>query len=159
MKKIEWRLNQKNGIELVEPNDNLSKAYIKKAEDALKASTALENNKDWKISSLYYTMYFSLYAILIKLGIKCEIHSCTIEFMNQHLSDYYNNEDTNLLKKSMKARIDAQYYTDRNISDEQYKNIQEEAPKFLIKSKETIHKLTEDKTKDIREKLIQLNKK
>ena len=58
MTTIDWCKKQKNGIELREPNDDLAKAYIKKAEDSLSASLVLSNNKDWKISSLYYTMYF-----------------------------------------------------------------------------------------------------
>ncbi|MCH8329263.1 MAG: hypothetical protein IIB81_02630, partial [Nanoarchaeota archaeon] len=100
MEKIEWCMKQKNGIEVVEPNENLSKAYIKKAEDALKAAASLKGNKDWEISSLYYTMYFSLYSILMRIGIKCEIHSCTIEFMRQFLQEHFNDDDFFLIKKS-----------------------------------------------------------
>ena len=36
MDKIKWCLKQKNGLELVEPNEELAKAYIKKAEDSLR---------------------------------------------------------------------------------------------------------------------------
>ncbi|PIN93987.1 hypothetical protein COU54_00740 [Candidatus Pacearchaeota archaeon CG10_big_fil_rev_8_21_14_0_10_31_24] len=57
---IDWCKKQKNGIELVEFNEDLAKAYIKKAEDSLGASLNLNNNQDWKVSSLYYTMYFSV---------------------------------------------------------------------------------------------------
>ena len=71
MDKIKWCLTAKNGLELIEPNENLAKAYLKKAEDVLRAATVLKDNKDWEISSSYYTMYFSLYAILMKIGIKC----------------------------------------------------------------------------------------
>jgi uncharacterized protein (UPF0332 family) len=73
MDKITWCLNQKNDLELIEPNEELKDAYLKKAEDSLRATAALKGNKDWEISSSYYTMYFSLYAILMKIGVKCEI--------------------------------------------------------------------------------------
>ena len=35
MDQIKWCLNQKKGIEIVEPNNNLRDAYLVKAEDAL----------------------------------------------------------------------------------------------------------------------------
>src|SRR3989344_203842 len=35
MAKINWCINQKDGIKLVEPNSNLAEAYLKKAEDSL----------------------------------------------------------------------------------------------------------------------------
>ncbi|MCK5699337.1 MAG: hypothetical protein KAH93_05795, partial [Candidatus Aenigmarchaeota archaeon] len=82
MEMIKWCMGLKKGLEIVEPNKNLSKVYIEKSEKALDAAGSLKNNKDWEISSSYYAMYFALYAILMKIGIKCENHTCTIEFMN-----------------------------------------------------------------------------
>jgi hypothetical protein len=46
MEKIEWCLGVKNGIEIVEPNENLSKTYIVKSENALKAAASLKTNKE-----------------------------------------------------------------------------------------------------------------
>ena len=128
MDKIKWCLKAKNGLELIEPNEDLSKAYIKKAEDSLRAVSVLKDNKDWEISSAYYTMYFSLYAILMKIGLKCGIHSCTISFMRHFLNKNFTSEEIELIEKSQKARIDAQYYSDRNISDELYKGIIKNLP-------------------------------
>jgi uncharacterized protein (UPF0332 family) len=79
MDKIKWCVKKKEGLSLVEPNNDLVKAYLKKAEEALE-SMRINVIKDWKISTAYYTIYFSLYSILVKLGVKCEIHSCTLEF-------------------------------------------------------------------------------
>ena len=153
MTNIDWCKKQKNGIELVEPNQDLAKAYIKKAEDSLSASLNLDNNKDWKISSLYYTMYFSVYAILMKIGVKCEIHSCTIAFAEVFLAKHLEKEDLDLLKKSMKARIDVQYYTNRNVSDSLYKEMIEKAPSFIVSCKNIINKLTEKEISEIRNKI------
>lgn len=150
MAKIDWCKKQKNGIELIEPNEDLSLAYIKKAENSLKASAALIANKEWRISSLYYAMYFSVYAILMKLGIKCEIHSCTIAVAQEILHDYFEKDDMELLKKSMKARIDVQYYTDRNISDAAYQEMISKAPIIIAKCKETLNQITEKEVKKIR---------
>jgi len=153
MANIEWCKKQKNGIELVEPNQDLAKAYLKKAEDSLSASLNLDNNKDWKISSLYYTMYFSVYAVLMKIGVKCEIHSCTTAFAETFLKDHITKDKLELLNKSMKARIDVQYYTNRNISDSLYKEMIESAPKFIVSCKDIINKLTEKEIAKIRDKI------
>ena len=56
MNKIRWCLKQKNGLELIEPNEELKDAYLKKAEDSLRATASLKGNKDWEISSSYYTI-------------------------------------------------------------------------------------------------------
>src|SRR3990167_4347121 len=98
MDKIKWCLNQKGGISLLDPNSNLSEAYIKKAEEALE-SMRINKIRDWKISTAYYTMYFSLYAILMKIGVKCEIHSCTIEFMRRFLSVHFSRDECRFLER------------------------------------------------------------
>lgn len=150
MDKIKWCLHTKNGIELVEPNDDMTKAYLKKAEDSLRASASLKDNKDWEISSLYYIQYFGLYSILMKIGIKCEIHSCTISFMEYFLDKHFSEHDIKLIKKSMKARIDAQYYSDRNISDKTYQQMAISAPLFLAKCKHVLNEINESTIKQIR---------
>ena len=153
MDKISWCLRQKNGIELTEPNEDLAKAYIKKAEDSLRAAFNLKDNPDWEISSSYYTMYFSLYTVLMKIGVKCEIHSCTIAFMKEFLTEHYSKEDIDLIEKAQKARIDAQYYSDRSISDELYQKIQQQRALFLAKSKDVLNQLNEKIIIKIRSKL------
>ena len=151
MDKLAWCKKQKNGIELIETNPNLSQEYIEKAENALRAVNALEGNKEWQISSAYYAMYFSLYAILMKLGIKCEIHTCTIEIMKKILIKYFSNEEINLLQKSLTARIDSQYYTDRDVKEEQRINMVENASKFHLKCKEIAIKLTSKEVQAMRD--------
>ena len=153
MDKIKWCLKAKNGLELIEPNEDLTNAYLKKAEDSLRAAATLKDNKDWEISSSYYTMYFSLYAIIMKIGIKSEIYSCTISFMQHFLNKYFTNEEIDLIEKSQKARIDAQYYSDRNISDELYKRITDNTSLFLAKTKEVVNSLTEQEIENIRNKI------
>ena len=88
MDKIKWCAGKKGGLSLIEPNSDLARAYLKKAEESLE-SMRVNIIKDWKISTAYYTIYFSLYAVLMKLGIKCGIHSCTIEFAKRFLREYF----------------------------------------------------------------------
>lgn len=149
MDKINWCLKQKGGINVVEPNSNLSEAYIKKGEEALE-SMRINRIRDWKISTAYYAMYFSLYAVLMKIGVKCEIHSCTIEFAKNLLKDYFEEQEVEFLADSLKARVDAQYYVNREVPDKQFEEMVKKAPLFLIKCKGIILKLTEQKINEIR---------
>lgn len=152
MANIKWCLTQKDGIKLVEPSQNLALAYIRKAEDSL-VSMRETTIKDWKVSTGYYTMYFSLYSVLSRLGIKCEIHVCTMEFAHSFLKDYFSEEEIEFFNKSMSARIDSQYYTNREIPNKQYEDMIRRAPEFLIKCKDIINKINEKKINEIRDKL------
>jgi uncharacterized protein (UPF0332 family) len=136
----------------VNSNNNLSRAFIKKAENSLE-TMSLVKDKDWKISIAYYTMYFSLYSLLMKIGIKCEIHCCTIELMNKVLYDYFSKRDYELLKESMKARIDSQYYIDKKVSDDKFKELIDSTHSFLVKCKRLLDKITVKEIKELRLRL------
>jgi uncharacterized protein (UPF0332 family) len=151
MDKIKWCAGKKGGLSLIEPNSNLAEAYIKKAEEALE-SMRVNIIKDWRISTAYYTLYFSLYSILTKIGIKCEIHSCTIEFAQRFLKEYFKEEELDFTEDSLKARIDSQYYIDRTVPDEQYNKMMTKTPEFLVKCKSILIKLNEKRINEIREK-------
>ena len=151
MDKIKWCAVKKEGLSLVEPNSNLANAYIKKAEEALE-SMRVNIFKDWKISTAYYTVYFSLYAVLMKLGVKSEIHSCTIEFAKRFLKEYFEEKELDFIEDSLKARVDSQYYINRTVPDEQYNKMIQKAPKFLVKCKSILIKLNEKKVNEIRDK-------
>lgn len=149
MDKIRWCAGKKEGLSLIEKNSDLAEAYIKKAEEALE-SMRVNVIKDWEISTAYYTLYFSLYSILTKIGIKCEIHSCTIAFAKRFLREFFSEEDIDFTEDSLKARIDSQYYIDRTVPDEQYNKMIKNAPEFLVKCKSILIRLNEKKIKEIR---------
>lgn len=151
MDKIKWCAEKKEGLSLIEPNSDLANAYIKKAEEALE-SMRVNIIKDWKISTAYYTIYFSLYAILMKLGVKCEIHSCTLEFAKRFLNEFFEENELDFTEDSLKARVDSQYYIDRTVPDEQYNRMIQKAPEFLVKCKSILIKLNEKKVNEIRDK-------
>lgn len=149
MKKINWCKIKKEGLALVDPNSNLASAYLSKANDALE-SIQLNKYDDWKISTAYYSSYFSLYAILSKIGIKCEIHACTIEFAREFLREYFSEEDLSFIKTALKTRIDTQYYVDRSISALEVREITKKAPDFYLKCKKILSELDEKKIMSIR---------
>ena len=159
MDKIKWCVGKRKGLNLIEPNSDLAEAYTKKAEGALE-SIKINTIKDWKISTAYYTLYFSIYSILTKIGINCEIHSCTIAFVKRFLREFFSEEDLDFTEDSLKARIDSQYYIDRTVPDEQYNKMVKNAPEFLVKCKSIIIKLNEKKVNEIRDKFkMEVNKR
>lgn len=153
MKKINWCKTQNKGIKIIEPNENLSKEYIKTAEENLKT---LSNLKDielnmWLATKKYYIEYFASYSLLMKLGIKCEIHDCTIEIIkfleNQKI---INNNISKKLERDKQLRIDNQYYLKNikiNINMNRLSN-------FLLIIKETLERLNQNKIEEIRKELI-----
>ena len=149
MDKIKWCAGKKEGLSLIEPNSDLAEAYTKKAEEALE-SMRINIIKDWEISTAYYTLYFSLYSVLTKIGIKCEIHSCTIAFAKRFLTEFLSEDDLDFIEDSLKARIDSQYYIDRTVPDEQYNKMVKNAPEFLVKCKSILIKLNEKKINEVR---------
>ena len=113
MNKLNWCKQQQKGIELVEPNNNLSKKYFLEAEDTLKL---IEGKKTkWELIQGYYVCYNSLYALLMKAGIKCEIHSCTIELMKY--IEEFSEGDYKFLSDLKEKRIRAQYYLEKILLD------------------------------------------
>jgi len=149
--KIQWCLRQKKGIELVKPSENLVKVYVIKAENALKSMSANKGNREWEISSGYYAIYFALYALLMRIGVKSEIHSCTIEFMKVYLKDHFTQEETELLGTSYDARIDAQYYTGDKVNTQTQNKIIHMAPDFVVKCKSLLSQIKEDEINRIRD--------
>jgi len=140
-------MKQKKGIELVEPSDNLREAYIIKADEALGVLRST-NIRDWQLTTAYYAIYHSMYSLLMKIGIKCEIHSCTIEFTKRYLKSHFTSEEFELIDKAFSARIDAQYYVNREIPDKNYEFIMKKTSAFLIKCKNIV--LEQKEIKEIR---------
>lgn len=150
MVSIKWCLNIKNGIELVKQNDNMSNSYLRMAEESLQIIKKTSESKLWTASTSYYTIYYCLYSIMIKIGIKCEIHKCSIEFMKKYLLNFYNLKDLNLIKTAFDTRNDLQYYPERFIDNNKIELVKNGAADFLVKSKEIISKITEKEIKQVR---------
>lgn len=153
MEQVKWCMRQKRGIEIVKPNRNLRNAYTRKAEDALDTFNT-SKSRDWQLTAAYYCIYQSIYSLLMELGVKCEIHSCTIEFTKSFLDKYFTNEDYELVDKAFSARIDSQYYVDRVVPDKNYELIKEKTSGFLVKCKNIV--LTEKEINEIRDRLRSL---
>jgi len=51
---IRWCLNQKSGLELIEPNPNMSNSYLMMAEESLSIVNNIEKSKIWTATAAYY---------------------------------------------------------------------------------------------------------
>lgn len=147
--KIDFGWCKKKGMELIEPNDNLSEEYFKSAEETLR-SLKLTKDKDsnmWLATKLYYTEYLAAYSILMKLGIKSEIHSCTISIIKlleaENLITFKFSE---ILEKDKDLRTDNQYYL-KNIP---VKIDEKRLSKLLLDIREVLDKITKEEISKIR---------
>lgn len=152
MADLEWCKKQGKGIKLIEPNDNLAEDYLKSAEETLSILRDIENKSNiWLATTKYYCEYFTVYALLMKIGIKSEIHDCTIEVCRLLEEEKILPQGTfKTLKKDKQLRIDNQYYLkNRKVS----LNV-DEIINFVLSIKKIINSLTLDEIKDIRKKLF-----
>lgn len=140
------KLKKEGKIKLIDPSENVSKSYLEKSKNSLRSSKILMDNNLFEnsISMIYYSMYNSLYSILQKIGIKCEIHSCSIKFMELYLRKFYSKEDCNLIQTAFSCRNNLQYYVDRDVNKSDLKLIFSSARIFVSKSKIILFKINKE---------------
>ena len=148
--KISWCKEQNKGLKLIQPNDNLAEEYYKNAEESLRIAVQIKDmgSNMWIATHKYYTEYLAAYAILMKIGIKSEIHSCTIEvikileeknIINIPLSKYLE-DDKNL-------RIENQYYL-KNVKIELDPKL---LSNILLVVRSSLNSITKEQIEKIRE--------
>ena len=150
---IKWCLKQKDGLELIEPNSTIADSYIRMAEESVSILKGVETSKIWTATTTYYIFYYSLYSLMLRMGIKCEIHSCSVEFMKRYLDKFYNSKDTEMMEKALSARINLQYYADRPVDSNVIEETKSYCKTFFIKTKDILAKITEEQIENIREAL------
>ena len=137
---------------MIQPNDNLSREYYENAEESIGVLRSIKETKSnmWLATTKYYIEYFSVYSVLMKIGIRCEIHDCTIALM-----EFLENEDiikhgiSKTLDKDKELRIENQYYLKNNPVEIDFEKLSE----FMLSVKQTLSKLNSSKIADLREKI------
>src|SRR3989344_2458379 len=155
MNKISWCKSQNRGIKLIEPNNNLSGEYYQNAEESLKVLRSIFATKSnmWLATTKYYIEYFAVYSILMKIGIKSEIHDCTIaiaEFLE--IEKVIKSGTSKMLEKDKELRIDNQYYLKNMPVNIDF----EELSDFMISIKDSLSKLDNNKISELREKISRI---
>lgn len=150
---LKWCLKQKKGIKIAKSSENLTKAYLKKSKNALKSMeiNAEAGITEWAVSTSYYAKYFAVYALLVKIGAKCEIHDCTITLFEYLFSHSIPEEIIKELKHSKEDRVEMQYYTQEINLD--LKQTIRNTRKFVLNIENIIDDLNPEKTTIIRKKL------
>ncbi|HJT10043.1 MAG TPA: HEPN domain-containing protein [Candidatus Nitrosotalea sp.] len=112
-KYLKWCAKQKNGIKIIAGSITLQKAYLQKSKNAIKSMevNAKAGINDWAVAASYYARYDAVYALFSRIGIKCEIHDCTIALFKYLFLGKIAPELIHDLEQSKNDRIDAQYYT------------------------------------------------
>jgi uncharacterized protein (UPF0332 family) len=150
MVSIKWCLSQKDGLRIIEPNENVSKSYICMAEESISVLKNIGESRIWSATTAYYVFYYSLYALMLRIGVKCGIHSCSIGFMKKHLSELYSKIDIEMFEKSFSARIDLQYYSNRPVDDGVINETKKYCVDFFVKTKDILSKIGEEEINEIR---------
>ncbi len=152
MGKINWCKKQKGGIKIQEPNENLSKEYFENAEESMKVLRSIHATQSnmWLATTKYYIEYFAVYSVLMKIGIKCEIHDCTIVLI-KFLEDEKIVEEgiSKLLSKDKGLRIDNQYYLKNKPVKIDFNGLSD----FLISIKNSLESLDKNRIDEIRKKI------
>jgi uncharacterized protein (UPF0332 family) len=115
-------------------------------------NTALEiKETDWITTTAYYARYFALYALLMKIGIKSEIHDCSIAVARLLAEKGILNEDlASDISNSKQVRIDTQYYVERELDQTSIRKNVEDARRFVLEIEKVIEKTPADKIENIR---------
>ena len=143
------------GLRLIEPNENLMKVYRRKSKSALNMlNSALEKQEnEWVLDTSYYSKYFIVYALFMKVGIKSEIHECTIFALKSLFVDegVIDEDIYNELEKSKELRVGALYY-DKDFGREQIMKRAEVAPDFCLKVESVLDNISEADIEKVRNK-------
>jgi uncharacterized protein (UPF0332 family) len=109
---------------------------------------------DWTATTAYYARYFALYALLMKIGVKSEIHDCTINVAKLlSKNGILNPRSIDDITKAKQTRIDTQYYVEKEQSQTDIKNNVEAARKFVLEIEKTIENITPEQINSIRAQL------
>jgi uncharacterized protein (UPF0332 family) len=141
---------------MVKPSENLVKAYLQKSRNAVKSMevNAQAGLVEWSVSASYYAKYFAVYSLLTKIGIKCEIHDCTITLFEYLFGDIITKEMLTDLRNSKENRVEAQYYT-QEIRVELEQEIKK-TKQFLLEIEKVIDGLNPEKISRLQSNLTTL---
>lgn len=149
------KLYKEEKIKEVEPSEYITKAYLEKAVKSLSSAKALLElgNLEDSVAMAYYSMYYSLLALLFSIGIKCENHAAAIILLKKVF-----DIDNTPISKAKTERIDKQYYVDFSISKEETSKGIISSEEFNAEIKDFIDRINNEKIKQYHYKTIELLK-
>ncbi|MCD6398875.1 MAG: HEPN domain-containing protein [Candidatus Aenigmarchaeota archaeon] len=147
------KLRRKNKIQIVEPNKEVKDAYLDRSDESMySAKTLLKigNLRD-SVAMIYYSMYYTLLALLFETGIKCENHSAAIIILKEVF-----DIDNSKISESKKERVDKQYYVDFSVTKKEVEDLIKNAEGFNNELLNFIDKLNSDDINKYRKKFLKI---
>jgi uncharacterized protein (UPF0332 family) len=137
-------------IQVVNPSEDVARAYMKKSKSHLASAKLLRDNEHYEeaVSMAYYSMYHEVMALFFRTGIKCENHSAAILL----LKEVYSIDNTPL-SDAKRERIDKQYYVDATATKEDVNDLIRRAELFNAHLLDFIGRITNEKIAKYREKM------
>lgn len=151
--KLRWCFSKKE-VKLIEPNENLSNEYLKSAEETLLVLRDIKGRSNmWLATMKYYCEYFAVYALLMRLGIKSEIHECTIEIVKfLEKEGILSRGIAKTLEADKELRIDNQYYLKNRKVIINFDRLRD----LILELKEIINTLTNNEILKVRTKIKEI---
>lgn len=142
-------LHGEGKIKLVEPSEEIKESYLEKSESYLaSAKLLLHNNKlEEAVSLAYYSMYYSLLALLFRVGIKSENHAASIILLKELFG-----LDNKKIYRAKKERIDKQYYVGFKVAKSDVVELIKTAEEFDSEILDFLEKLNNERIVEARNK-------
>ncbi len=110
MERLDWCKKTEEKTKICKAFRGSCKRNLESAEESLRVLSKIKeiNSRIWTATTKYYIEYF---AFLMRIGVKSEIHSCTIE-----LARFLENKKflkiniSKILEEDKELRIENQYY-------------------------------------------------
>lgn len=155
-KKLGWCFKQKKGIIFINSNDNLAREYIKSSEETLEFLQDSKGKSNMWVSTMkYYCEYFAVYSLLMKIGVRCEIHDCTLALCKfLEVEGLLQKGYSKILEEDKELRIDNQYY----LKNKKVSLNPSQLRDFVLTLKNRTETITLDEITRIRKKLKEILK-
>lgn len=156
MKNINFliKLKKEKKIEAVEPNEEIKESYLKDSESYFVSSKMLfkENKLKESTQLIYFSVYYSILAILFRVGIKSENHLGSIILLKEVFG-----LDNSFVLILQKKRVGT-YYPDFNLQKQELNELIQKAGEFNVNLFDFISKLTNEQIKTYRNKFFNIIK-
>ena len=147
------QLYKQGTLQLVEPSVTLKDAYHSKSEGFLSSAKLLLDNDrlEEAVSLAYYSMYYSVLALLFRAGIKCENHTAAAMLLKL----VFGHDPADLVK-AKSERIETQYYIDAELTREDVRQMVLMAETFDGEMFDTVERMTTGDIENYRKALTRI---
>lgn len=146
------KLKKQGKIELVEPNEEIKNSYLNDSDSYLISSKILLDKDKIKESTQlsYFSIYYSILALLSKIGVKCENHLGSILLLKEIF-----DIDNSFALMFQKKRVET-YYPHFELEKQNLSDLIGEAEFFRKNIFDFLSKINSEKIKNYRNKFNEL---